>query len=51
MTRPFDPEYDDPTGAGWVISEEYFDDFDADWAIRYDDDFYVASEAGESDNE
>lgn len=22
--RGFDPEYDDPTGAGWVISDDYF---------------------------
>lgn len=21
---PFDPEYDDPEGAGWIISDEYF---------------------------
>jgi hypothetical protein len=24
--REFDPEYDDPTGAGWVISDEFWDD-------------------------
>lgn len=22
--RSFDPEYDDPEGAGWIISEEYW---------------------------
>ncbi len=24
ISVPFDPEYDDPMGAGWIISDEYW---------------------------
>lgn len=39
MDRIFDPEYDDPFGAGWIISDEFWGDYQS-----HDPEFWVNDE-------